>query len=42
MQGQIVLKYMEYINEEEDPEKELPKDPVGIAGAIKRTYNKVR
>lgn len=45
MQGQIVLKYLEVKNkkdEEEDPEKELPKEPMGIAGAIKRTYNKVK
>jgi len=44
MQGQVVLKYLEMKNkdEEEDPEKELPKEPMGIAGAIKRTYNKVK
>lgn len=44
MQGQIVLKYVEMNkkDEEEDLEKELPKEPMGITGAIKRTYNKVK
>jgi hypothetical protein len=45
MYGEVVLKYLEMKNkkdEEEDAEKELPKEPMGIAGAIKRTYNKVK
>ncbi len=36
-------KYIESKNKmDDDPEKELPKEEAGFAGAIKRTYNKVK
>jgi len=41
----IILKYIRHRKgEDEDPEKELPNmnGGNGIAGAIKRTYNKVK